>query len=97
MAGEAGAGVEGEGDREVVWWETVEEEETEEKRAGGGDSSCAEEGVNGAAGPEVPGGEERGVRTAEDGRFGCGRGRHGGKPGGGLGVKDAARHQERAH
>ena len=82
----AGAGVEREREGEVVWQEALEEEETEEKGAGSGDRRGAEERVDGGAGREVAGGEEGSVCAAEDAWSAGGTGRHGGKPGGGLGV-----------
>lgn len=70
VAREAGAGVEGEGEGQVVRQEAVVEEETKEKGGGGGGGGGADEAVDGVAGGEVAGGEEDGVRAAEVGRFG---------------------------
>ena len=91
VAGDAGAGVEGEGEGDVVGPEAVEEQEAEEKRAGGGGGGGAKERVNGGVGGELARGQEDGVYAGEAGRLGGGGG-HGGEQGGGSGVEDAAPH-----
>nr|CAB3447272.1 unnamed protein product [Digitaria exilis] len=90
VAGDAGAGVEGEGEGDVVGQEAVEEQEAEEKRAGGGEGGSAKDGVDGRSGGEVARGQEDSVSAAEASRLGGGGGGRGGEPGGGPDVKDAA-------
>jgi hypothetical protein len=92
MAWDAGAGVEREGEGDVVGQEAVEEQEAEEKRAGGGEGGNAKEGVDGGVGGEVARGQENGVCAGEAGRLGGGGGGHDGEPRGGPGVKEPMAH-----